>query len=354
MMLRPFRPALLVLLALPRAELFAQQPATAEVRRFVGHSSQVNSISFSPDGKFLVSSSMDKSVRLWDVETGKELARHEDHAEIVWRVAYSPDGRHILSGGGDTYSVKADRFKVGKDHTLRLWASDSLQELRRFEGHTHSTRAVALSIDGKQAISASYDGTMRLWDTATGKELRTIRTGAGSAGLALSPDGKTVLTTSSIRPPLLRLWDLQTGKELRSFKGHTRLGWPVAFAPDGKRVLSGAMDGTARLWDVQTGKQLRVLRHPTGVTGVAFYPDGQHAITTSGAQFKPNTTSRVISAPSDWFLRVWDLEKKVEVARLAGHVGMIMDVRVSPDGRHVATAGLDRTIRLWALPRVAK
>jgi WD40 repeat protein len=316
----------------------------------VGHTNQVNSVAFVKDGKRIVSSSIDSTVRLWDVETGKEIQRHEDHTEIVWRLAVSPDGTGVLSGGGGTYDRKVDKFKSGKDHTLRLWSSDTLKELRRFKGHTNSVRGVAFSPDGKQALSTSLDGTIRVWEVQSGKQLSTLQLPTGIGALALSPDGKKLVVASSVRPSVLRLWDLEAGKELRTLKGHTLLVWGLAFSPDGKQILSGSIDGTVRLWDGETGKQLRVLRHPSGVTSVAFFPDGRHVISGSGVRLKPGSTLRFISAPSDWLLRIWDLERKVEVARLAGHTRAIMDVRLSPDGRQAVSCGTDGTVRLWGLP----
>jgi WD40 repeat protein len=336
--------------AVSRAQPPPGAPVLGEARRFLGHTHQVNSVAFSPDGKRIVSSSIDSTVRLWDVETGKEVGRHKDHTEIVWRVAFSSDGRSILSGGGGTYNGKTDRFKAGKDNTLRLWDSDSLKELRRFKGHKRNVLGVAFSPDGKRAYSTSFDGTIRTWDVDGEKEVSSIRAPAGTMALALSPDGKRLAASSSTRPAVVRIWDVETSKELRAFKGHTRIAPALAFSPDGNRLLSGSIDGTMRLWDVKTGKQLCALKHPSGVTSVAFFPDGRHALSGSGAQPKPGTANRFVSGPSDWLLRVWDLDKKREVLRLAGHTKAIMEVRVSPDGRHAVSAATDTTVRLWALP----
>jgi WD40 repeat protein len=323
-----------------------------EVRRFLGHTQQVNSVAFVAGGKRIVSSSIDSTVRLWDTETGKEIRRHEDHTEIVWRVVVSPDGNGVLSGGGGTYSRKTDRFDSGKDNMVRLWTSDSLKELRRFKGHTNSARGLAFSPDGKLVLSASLDSTVRLWDLDSGKQLRSLRLPSGSAALALSPDGKKFAAGTGLRPGVLSLWDLEAGKELRVFKGHTLGIRGVAFSPDGKRILTGSIDRTVRLWDTETGKQLCVLRHPTGVSSVAFFPDGRHVLTGSGSQLKPGSIARSIPAPGDWLVRVWDLQKKVEVLRLVGHASAVTDVRLSPDGRMAVSCGTDKTIRLWALPEL--
>jgi WD40 repeat protein len=347
---------LLLLLAACGAAAVSQPPRAVppvgEARRFLGHTHQVNSVTFTRDGTQVVSASIDSTVRLWDVAAGKEARRHEDHSEIVWRVAVSPDGKRVLSGGGGTYNRKTDRFKAGKDYLVRLWAADSLKELKRFKGHTASVRGLAFSPDGKQALSASFDGTLRVWDVEEGKELRCIRLPSGSAALALSPDGKKFVVSNSVRPIVLRVWDLEAGKELRVLKGHTALVHGLAFSPDGQRILSASGDNTARLWDAETGKKLGVLRHASGVTSVEFFPDGRHAITGSGTMPKPGSSLRFVSGPGDWLLRVWDLDKKKQLFHLAGHTRAVMDVRISPDGRQAVSCSSDGTVRLWALPEL--
>src|SRR5262249_16681668 len=150
-------------------------------------------VAFSPDGKQVVSCGFDGAVRLWDVETGKELRRHEDHTEVVCSLAFSPDGKTILSGGGGTFDAARDQWRAAKDNDLRLWGSDSRAELRRFKGPPSTVLGVAYSPDGRQAVSGSYDSTLRWWDVATGQELKRKTAKAGLRSVAVSPDGKYVL-----------------------------------------------------------------------------------------------------------------------------------------------------------------
>jgi WD40 repeat protein len=167
----------------------------------------------------------------------------EGHTEWVASVAFSPAGRQALSGSDD--------------NTLRLWDVATGQELRRCEGHTNGVTSVAFSPDGRQALSGSGDRTLRLWDVATGQELRRCEGHTNTVtSVAFSPDGRQALSGSS--DDTLRLWDVATGQELRRFEGHTNKVTSVAFSPDGRQALSGSWDKTLRLWDVDRGACLAV------------------------------------------------------------------------------------------------
>ena len=143
------------------------------------------------------------------------------------------------------------------DDLIELLEPVLCREVRCFRGHSKRVSGTAFSPDGKLILSGSHDGTVRLWQAATGNELRCFRGHtAGVTAVAFSPDGKRALSGS--RDHTLRLWDVETGSTLRSFQGHADLVWSVAFSPDGKWALSGSHDKTLRLWEVETGKELRM------------------------------------------------------------------------------------------------
>src|SRR5262249_18582612 len=156
------------------------------------------------------------------------------------------DGTRVLSGGGPV---------------VRLWDVESCKELGRFEGHTVAVRAIAFAGDGKRILTASEDQTLRVWDIETRKELRSLQVLANPKGVvAFSADGRLALAGGlADRTPVL--WDVEAGKHLRAFDGtHVWGVHSLAFSPDGKRALSGGSDRAVRLWDVATGKELRRLQ----------------------------------------------------------------------------------------------
>jgi WD40 repeat protein len=248
-------------------------PTGKELRCFRGQTAKVCGAALSADGRRLLSGAWDRTVLLWDVESGKEL-RRLDKAGDVTSVALSADGRRALIG---TY-----------EGLTRWWDVDNWEELRRFES-TRGVWSVALSPDGRYALVAggtegpNNRATLQLWDLKEGKDLGRFEEpkNRGIWRAVFSPNGDQVLSAGA--DGYLRLWDVATGKELRSFRGHRGEVSGAAFSPDGGRALSGGYDGTVRLWDLASGQELGLCgsRARREVRGVAFSPDGRHALSGS-------------------------------------------------------------------------
>jgi serine/threonine protein kinase/WD40 repeat protein len=266
----------------------------------------------------------------------------EGHRDIVHGIAVSRDGRYAVSGGG--YKLRDGQLVPGaKDYDIRLWALATRTELRRLSGSGAAVYSVAFSPDGRHVLSGggNPEGAIRLLDAATGKELkRTEGRETAVWSVAFSPDGRRALDAADLENEF-RLRDVESGKEVRRFAGHTKQVRQAVFSPDGRRALSGSYDGTARLWDVETGKEVKRFVGHDAVAAVAFSPDGR----------------RVLTGGHDHTVRLWDVESGKEVKRFVGHKGLVHSVAFSPDGRYALSAGgsfdaageEDFSLRLWGV-----
>jgi WD40 repeat protein len=312
------------------------------VRTFTGHTGDVTSVAISPDGRTALSGSHDKMLKLWDVTSGRELRTFTGHMGDVTSVAFSPDVRTALSGS-ETLSDRGE---------LKLWDITSGRELRSFTDHTDNVNSVAISPDGRVALSSGCGerkglfapctkGLLKLWDIASGRELRSF-TGHTNLvwSVAISADGRTALSSS--KDETLKLWDIASGRELHSFKGHTDNVYSVAISPDGRTALSGSCDerdknlyctkGLLKLWDIASGRELRSFTgHTNLVWSVAISPNGRAAL----------------SASEDHTLKLWDIASGRELRSFTGHTRPVRSVAISPDGRTALSTSSDTTLRLW-------
>jgi TRAP-type C4-dicarboxylate transport system substrate-binding protein len=253
--------------------------ATGEtVHVFSGHTGGVGVGGFSPDGKYLLTGSLDTTARLWDVATGETVQIFSGHTSGVEVGGFSPDGKTIVTAGAF-------------DLTGRVWDVASGETLHVLTGHSDMVIRSAYSPDGKYVLTASVDRTARLWDPATGNEVRVFEHPNIVSAITFSPDGKTIAT--GCEDNVTRIWDIATGQIVREFTGHQGFVQGVAFSPDGRFLLTGSDDKTARLWDLSTGETVRVFKdHRGAVQIVAFSPD----------------SNLIATASNDTVARVWDLQ----------------------------------------------
>jgi WD40 repeat protein len=238
------------------------------------------------------------------------------HSSCVGSIACSPDGKTVLSGSWD--------------NTLKLWDAASGKLIRTFTGHSSGVYSVAYSPDGKTVLSGSGDSTLKLWDVTSGKEIRTFAGHTRSvSSVAYSPDGKTIISGADDKT--LKIWDVASGKEIRTFTGFSSFISSITYSPDCKTILS-ASAGLLILWDVSSGKKIRTFTgHSGGVSSVAYSPDGK----------------TVLSGATDRTIKLWDVSSGREIRTFTGHSGYVQAVAYSPDGRTVLSGSWDNTLKLW-------
>ncbi|KAH8797325.1 WD40-repeat-containing domain protein [Flagelloscypha sp. PMI_526] len=288
-----------------------------EIPQSDGHTDAVFSAAFSPSGEKIVSGSRDRTVCIWDAESGRKLRQLNGHADCVYSAAFSSDGKRIVSGSDD--------------RTIRVWDVESGEELRQLNGHSKGVRSTAFSPDGKYIVSGSNDGTVRIWDSESGQTLRHLPGNAVCVySVCFSPDGNCIISGS--KDGFIRVWDANVGAVRRQLFGHKNDVLSVGFSPDGTLIVSGSSDQSIRIWDCESGEELRQINgHTHQVHSVAFSHDGK----------------RIVSGSADQVVCIWEAESGRMLWQHKGFTGFVHSVAFSSDGKRVISGSRDKTIRIW-------
>jgi WD40 repeat protein len=287
-----------------------------------GHFSQVNAVAWSPDGKYIASASADGVVHVWVADTGTHIYTYHGHSDAVNAVAWSPDGKRIAS--------------ASTDQTVQLWDAATGGNVFTYHGHSDAVNAVAWSPDGKRIASASADKTVHVWDAADGILFYNYHGHSDAVNaVAWSPDGKRIASASTDKT--VHVWDAATGGNVFTYHGHSDAVNAVAWSPDGKRIASASADQTVQLWDAATGGNDLNLTNSyyfnniSAVNAVAWSPDGKR-IATGG------NDKTVLLGEADLAATLFDY---------LGHSAKVNAVAWSPDGKRIASASADQTVQLW-------
>jgi WD40 repeat protein/tRNA A-37 threonylcarbamoyl transferase component Bud32 len=286
------------------------------LREFRGHTGSVESARFSPDGKWILTSSEDATARVWNAASGEPVARL-DHAGKVLSAHFSNDGQRVVTSCWDK--------------TARLWNPATGEQVAAFEGHAHFIYEAQFSPDGQRVVTPSADGTARVWEAATGRPMATLK-GHGSYVFSarFSPDGERVVTASADHTA--RVWDAQTGESIATLMGHADGVLNARYSPDGQRIVTASRDRTAWVWNAATAGLVSKLEgHGEGGLSAQFSPDSQ----------------RIVTANDDKTARIWNAATGRQTALLKGHTDCVSSARFSSDGYWILTASDDTTAALW-------
>ncbi|KAK3823221.1 MAG: WD40-repeat-containing domain protein [Benniella sp.] len=325
-----------------------------KARTLKGHTCLVWRIVYSPDGRQIASVSYDRTVRVWDSETG--LLQHL-FIGLIDCVAYSPQGDRIAS--------------ACEDGTVGIWDAITGDRCQTLRGHLAKVLCVIYSPNGNQ-IASSSDNTIMLWDLNTENYIHTLSDHIGKVwDIKYSPQGDHVASAGN--DMTVRIWDVETGVCRHVLSGHGGVH-SIAYSPKGDRLASGSMDATIRLWDVETGLCRQTLSgHSNSVLSVVYSPNGDQIasgggdhtvrlwdvsagasrLVSSGHTMEVNSVKcspkrdLIASGSTDNTIRLWDVGTGACRRTLIGHTDSVFSITYSPEGDKIASGGNDETVRLW-------
>jgi WD40 repeat protein len=280
----------------------------------------INSLAYRPDGELLALGRYQQA----ELHNARGLARKlGGHASEVRAVAFSPDGKLLATAGG----------QPGQFGEIKLWDAATGQELRAWRGHRDNIFALAFSPDGTTLATCSYDKLLKLWDAATGAELRTLKDHTDAVfGLAFSPDGKWLASASADRT--VKLWDTASGQRLYTLSDALDAVQAVAFHPSGKLLAGAGADRIIRLWELGAteGKQVRsLIAHEDAIHALVFAPDGK----------------RLASTGADRLIKLWDPATLVETHTFEKQPDWVFALAFAPDGKRLAAGRYDGSLAVY-------
>jgi WD40 repeat protein len=330
--------------------------------RLKGHSSAVNSVSYSPNGQYLATASRDSTAKIWDTQ-GNRIATLNGHLNSVNSASFSPDNQYLATASADG--------------TAKVWDIQG-NLIFTFTGHLDGVVSVSFSPDGQYLATASEDNTAKVWNIQ-GKQIATFKHSGEVYSVSFSPNGQYLATAS--RDETAKVWDIEAGNPVATFTTHSDVVYSVSFSPDGQYLATASFDSTAKVWNVEEDNPIVTLsEHSNSVRSVSFSPDGQYLATASNdrtakiwnregnqiVEFEHSAPVYKISfspdgkylatASADGTVKVWDIDMTRTPSNLADefeHSSLpIFGADFSPNGQYLATASIDSTAKVWEIGRV--
>ncbi len=282
-----------------------------------GHKDGVNAVIFTPDNKYIITGSSDKTIKVWDIKTGKEKKTLTGHGDYITSLSITRDGKYLASSSWDG--------------TVLIWSLKKWKILTTLEGKFSYINSVAFSPTDKIIAFGGTDKKIFIFDYMLGELVQTLEGHTDTINaVTFSPDGSLIASGGSDQT--IRLWDVRTGNLIKTINGHKDIVKSLVFSPDGKFLVSGSWDGTIKVWNVKTGTLIKTLKgNALFVNGLAVSPSGEYL---ASAHWNNSTI-------------LWNLRKGKIIKRLTDHKSYITSVAFSPDGKLLVDGSNDFTAKVY-------
>jgi len=320
------------------ARLYSTEKKDSLIAVYAGHNGAITSVAFSNDGTKILTGSSDKTARLWDFK-GDSLSTFKGHCEAVLAVAFSQNNQHVLTGS--------------KDNTAMIWDLNGYPILDFVGDNSKDVTSVAFSKDKKHIATGNEDGWARIWDIENGTMLKRIAHAKEIWTVSFSPSGKEILAASE--DATAGLYNIITGDTIEKYTLHSAAVTSAVFSPNGKLILTSSSDGTARLWTLGGKSLQKFVGQQDEIIQADFTPDGKQILTGSSSKIikaninheddsnnKLTKDSVLLGA-----IKLWDIKNNIVEFRANDYE--VKEAIFSPNGKFVLTGSFDETIHLWNL-----